>query len=182
MIAEVMKAACRKCLVTAKWRGKGEEGKGLSWLTTWRSYNAADVLCISLSGPLGESAGQHQFAMLLWPPVMPGDTLCAARVQAWFTGEDASIHHGGAVRNISFSALVNLLVPSGIRAIWSGTRLCAALWSKDAVWSNVPNTGSRNSRFRIPGILVQTSCDHISAVNSVWLDWNLQKWSWFASE
>lgn len=88
----------------------------------------------------------------------------------------------GAVRSISISALVTLPVPIGRRATWSGKRLCAALWSKDTVWSNVLNTGSRNSRFQTPGILAQTSCDHIAAVNWAWLDWNLQKWSWFASE
>ena len=180
-----MKAACRKCLVTANWGGEGEEGKGLSLFTTWRSYDNSRCPLYLIVWALGGvccSACRHQFAML--PPlVLPGETSCAARVQAWFTGEDAGILRGGTVGNISIPTLVNLQVPNDRHAIWSEKWLCAALWSRGAVWSNVLNIGARNSQLRIPvhPYADLRVCYHISAVNWAWLDQNLQKWSWFTS-
>lgn len=47
---------------------------------------------------LGKSAaqhGRHQFATPTPLLVSPGEMSCAAGVQAWFTGKDAGILHGG---------------------------------------------------------------------------------------
>lgn len=114
MIAEVMEAACRKCLVIAKWAGEGEEGKGSSLFTTWRSYDTADVLCVWLPGPLGDGAqhGHHQSVMLL--------LLCLGKRVHWVLL--CFVVHWCGSPHPSWGAVVNIsiptLIPTQIGAQW----------------------------------------------------------------
>lgn len=102
--------------------------------------------------------------------------------------------HWWGHRHPSWGAVGEMSLPQrltsgyhGRRADQSGKRLCAAPWSKVKVWSDVLNTGARNSQFRIPvhplSVLPHFCCEAVPDLTEISRsDLGLPRCSWDQSQ
>lgn len=166
-------------------RGRGQRTELVGSSEVWRHSRCP--LCL-VFGALGQSAAQRAPCPFAVQPLLvsPGETSCGASIQACFTAEDTDILRGGQSEKCPSPQRLTSGY-HGRRADQSGKRLCAAPWSKVKVWSNVLNTGARNSQFRIPvhplSVLPHFCCEAVPDLTEISRsDLGLRRCSWDQSQ